>query len=67
MRPHEEEMIKKGEEVKVDEKDKESYEEIQKLIDEQEQKQREENDGPNTLSAVGGVLRTLLVTRVRKF
>ncbi|CAO3566739.1 unnamed protein product [Mortierella alpina] len=51
LRPHEEEMIKKGEEVKVDEKDKESYEEIQKLIDEQEQKQREENDGPNTLSA----------------
>ncbi len=49
-------MIKKGEEAKVDEKDKESYEEIQKLIDEQEQKEREEHDGPNTLSAVSGMV-----------
>ncbi|KAG0200954.1 hypothetical protein BGX28_006108 [Mortierella sp. GBA30] len=51
MRPHEAEMIKKGEEVKVDDKDRETFEEVQKIVEQQEQKLREENDGPVTLSA----------------
>ncbi|KAF9089225.1 hypothetical protein BGX23_006845 [Mortierella sp. AD031] len=51
LRPHEAEMLKKGEEVKVDEKDKAAFEEVQKLVAEQEQKLKEELDGPTTLSA----------------
>ncbi|KAF8936961.1 hypothetical protein BGZ58_003475 [Dissophora ornata] len=45
------EMIRKGEEVKVDEGDKQVFEEVQKIVEEQEQKIREETDGPTTLSA----------------
>jgi len=52
MRPHEAEMLKKGEEAKVDEKDKAAFEEVQKIVAEQEQKMKEEVDGPTTLSAV---------------
>ncbi|KAF9352969.1 hypothetical protein BGX26_009244, partial [Mortierella sp. AD094] len=50
-RPHEEEMIKRGEEVKVDEKDKETFEEVQKIVEEQEARIKEETDGPSSLSA----------------
>jgi hypothetical protein len=45
-------MIKKGEEVKVDESDKQIFEEVQKIVEEQEQKIKEENEGPETVSAV---------------
>ncbi|GJJ75011.1 hypothetical protein EMPS_07369 [Entomortierella parvispora] len=51
LRPHEAEMVKKGGEVKVDEKDKEAFEELQKMVEEQEKKMKEELDGPSTLSA----------------
>ncbi|KAF9375665.1 hypothetical protein BGX21_003729, partial [Mortierella sp. AD011] len=50
-RPHEEEMIKRGEEMKVDEKDKETFEEVQKIVEEQEAKIKEETDGPSSLTA----------------
>jgi len=45
-------MVKKGGEVKVDEKDKEAFEELQKMVEEQEKKMKEEIDGPSTLSPV---------------
>ncbi|KAG0206115.1 hypothetical protein BGX28_002368 [Mortierella sp. GBA30] len=51
MRPHEEEMIKKGKEAKIDDKDKEAFEGVQKIVEQQEAKRREENDGPGMLSA----------------
>ncbi|KAG0358373.1 legume-like lectin family-domain-containing protein [Gamsiella multidivaricata] len=51
LRPHEEEMIRKGEEVKVGVEDKEVFEEVQKIVEEQEAKLKEETDGPTTLSA----------------
>ncbi|KAF9569953.1 hypothetical protein EC968_002395 [Mortierella alpina] len=51
LRPHEEAMIKQGKEAKVDEKDKETYDEVQKLVEEQEAKLKEETDGPSILSA----------------
>ncbi|KAF9577153.1 hypothetical protein BGW38_007824, partial [Lunasporangiospora selenospora] len=47
LRPHEEEMVKKGGEVKVDEKDKEAFEEVQKIVEEREQKIKEEKEGPD--------------------
>lgn len=60
-------MIKKGGEIKVDESDKQVFEEVQKIVEEQEQKLREEKDGPSQLSAVRpkktGVVR--IVCRVR--
>lgn len=52
MRPHEAEMIKKGEEVKVDARDKEAFEEVQKIVESQEQKIKEETEGATPLSAV---------------
>lgn len=52
MRPHEAEMIKKGEEAKVDAKDKEAFEEVQKIVESQEQKIKEETEGSTPLSAV---------------
>ncbi|KAF9905565.1 hypothetical protein BX616_000975, partial [Lobosporangium transversale] len=51
MRPHEEEMIKKGRKVKIDEKDKETFEEVQKIVEQQEARLREDSDGANTLTA----------------
>src|SRR5689334_6326806 len=45
-------MIKKGEEAKVDEKDKAAFEEVQKIVAEQEQRLKEESDGPAALTAV---------------
>ncbi|KAF8939496.1 legume-like lectin family-domain-containing protein [Dissophora ornata] len=51
LRPHEAEMIKNGEEVKVDETDKVAFEEVQKIVEEQEAKIREETDGPSSLTA----------------
>lgn len=45
-------MVKMGEEAKVDEGDKQIFEEVQKIVEEQEQKIKEENEGPETLSAV---------------
>ncbi|KAF9273366.1 hypothetical protein BGZ68_001574 [Mortierella alpina] len=51
LRPHEEAMIKQGKEAKVDEKDKEAYDEVQKLVEKQEAKLKEETDGPSILSA----------------
>ncbi|KAF9329012.1 hypothetical protein BG006_007901 [Podila minutissima] len=51
MRPHEAEMIKKGEEAKVDAKDKEAFEEVQKIVESQEQKIKEETEGATPLSA----------------
>lgn len=45
-------MIKQGKEAKVDEKDKEAYDEVQKLVEKQEAKLKEETDGPSILSAV---------------
>ncbi|KAF9110955.1 hypothetical protein BGX27_005668 [Mortierella sp. AM989] len=50
MRPHEAEMIKKGQEVKVDEKDKQVFENVQKIVQREEQKMKEEQDGPEILS-----------------
>ncbi|KAK5808535.1 legume-like lectin family-domain-containing protein [Linnemannia elongata] len=52
LRPHEAEMLKKGQEAKVDEQDKATFEEVQKIVAEQEQKLKEWTDGPTTLSAV---------------
>ncbi|KAF9923827.1 hypothetical protein FBU30_006111 [Linnemannia zychae] len=51
LRPHEAEMKKKGEEVKIDTADQLAFEEVQKIVEEQEAKLKEETDGPNTLSA----------------
>ncbi|KAF9408102.1 hypothetical protein BGZ94_002447 [Podila epigama] len=51
LRPHEAEMIKKGEEVKVDVKDKETFEQVQKIVESEEQKMRDETEGSQTLSA----------------
>ncbi|KAF9349837.1 Protein ERGIC-53 [Mortierella sp. AD094] len=51
LRPHEAEMIKKGEKAEVDEKDRQVYEEVQKIVIEEEEKMKEEIDGPNTLTA----------------
>ncbi|KAG0235885.1 hypothetical protein BGW42_004531 [Actinomortierella wolfii] len=45
LRPHEEEMIRKGEEVKVDAADKDTFESVQKIVEEQERKMREETEG----------------------
>lgn len=45
-------MLKKGQEAKVDEQDKATFEEVQKIVAEQEQKLKEWTDGPTTLSAV---------------
>lgn len=45
-------MIKKSGEVKVDEKDKEAFEELQKMVEEQEKKMKEEIDGPTIFSPV---------------
>ncbi|KAF9109515.1 hypothetical protein BGX27_007544 [Mortierella sp. AM989] len=51
LRPHEEEMIKRGEQAKVDQSDKETFEEVQKIVEEQEAKMKEENEGPSSVSA----------------
>ncbi|KAF9205008.1 hypothetical protein BGZ49_004585 [Haplosporangium sp. Z 27] len=51
MRPNEAEMIKKGKEVKVDEKDRRVFEDVQKAVQEEEQRIQEEIDGPNTISS----------------
>ncbi|KAF9925151.1 hypothetical protein FBU30_005007 [Linnemannia zychae] len=51
LRPHEAEMIRRGEEVIVDEKDKEAYDRLQKIVTDQQQKMKEETDGPIALSA----------------
>ncbi|KAG0334138.1 hypothetical protein BG004_000540 [Podila humilis] len=51
LRPHEEEMIRKGEEVKVDEQDRDIFEEVQKLVESQEEKIKEETEGSTPLSA----------------
>ncbi|KAG0048365.1 hypothetical protein BGZ83_006670 [Gryganskiella cystojenkinii] len=51
LRPHEAEMIRKGEQAKVEIADKEAFEEVQKIVEEQEQKLKEETDGPASLSA----------------
>jgi hypothetical protein len=45
-------MIKKGQEAKVDEEDRATFEEVQKIVAEQEEKLKEWVDGPSTLSAV---------------
>ncbi|KAI9236246.1 hypothetical protein MVEG_06038 [Podila verticillata NRRL 6337] len=45
LRPHEAEMIKKSGEIKVDEKDKEVFEEVQKIVEDQELKDREHSEG----------------------
>ncbi|KAG0253560.1 hypothetical protein BG011_006305 [Mortierella polycephala] len=50
MRPREAEMIKKGEEARVNEKDKDVFEEVQKIVERQEAKIKEKTDGPGTLS-----------------
>ena len=41
-------MIKKSGEVQVDDKDKDIFEELQKMVEEQEKKLKEETDGPAT-------------------
>ncbi|KAG0044586.1 hypothetical protein BGZ83_010188 [Gryganskiella cystojenkinii] len=64
LRPHEAEMIKKSGEVKVDEKDKDIFEELQKMVEEQEIKLKEETDGPTTLSAAQ-VAQTVADTQFR--
>ncbi|KAG0305922.1 hypothetical protein BGZ98_003288 [Dissophora globulifera] len=51
LRPHEAEMIKKGGEVTIDEEDKKIFENVQKIVEEQEAIDREEIDGPSTLTA----------------
>lgn len=45
-------MLKKGQEAKVDETDRATFEEVQKLVTAQEEKIKEWVDGPSTLSAV---------------
>lgn len=45
-------MLKKGQEAKVDEQDKATFEEVQKIVAEQEQKLKEWTDGPTSLTAV---------------
>jgi hypothetical protein len=40
-------MKKKGEEVKVDQADQATFEEVQKIVEQQEAKLKEESDGPN--------------------
>ncbi|KAG0340640.1 hypothetical protein BG004_006337 [Podila humilis] len=45
LRPHEAEVIKRSGEVKVDEKDKQVFDEVQKIVEEQESKDREQADG----------------------
>ncbi|KAG0094048.1 hypothetical protein BGZ92_009256 [Podila epicladia] len=45
LRPHEAEVIKRSGEVKVDEKDKEVFEEVQKIVEDQELKEREQSEG----------------------
>lgn len=47
-------MLRKGEEAKVDEKDKEAFEEVQKIVESQEQKIKEWAEGSTPLSAVSG-------------
>ncbi|KAG0269577.1 hypothetical protein DFQ27_003040 [Actinomortierella ambigua] len=44
-RPHEEEMLRKGEEAKIDAADKDTFESVQKIVEEQERKLREETEG----------------------
>ncbi|KAG0301907.1 hypothetical protein BGZ98_007958 [Dissophora globulifera] len=50
LRPHEAEMKRKGVAVEVDAEDKETFEEVQKIVEEQEAKLKEETDGPSTPS-----------------
>ncbi|KAK3836622.1 MAG: legume-like lectin family-domain-containing protein [Linnemannia elongata] len=50
LRPHEAEMKKKGEEVKVDLADQATFEEVQKIVEEQEAKIKEETEGTGNLS-----------------
>ncbi|KAF9427026.1 hypothetical protein BGZ94_005631 [Podila epigama] len=45
LRPHEEEVIKRSGEVKVDDSDKRVFEEVQKIVEEQEEKDREQTEG----------------------
>ncbi|KAF9952096.1 hypothetical protein BGZ65_005514 [Modicella reniformis] len=64
-RPHEEAMIKKGGAVKVDETDKQVFEEVQKIVEEREQKLKEEQDGgPGSLSP-GQIVATMSDTQYR--
>ncbi|KAI1301126.1 hypothetical protein EDD11_005798 [Mortierella claussenii] len=51
LRPHEAEVIKNSGEVRVDETDKATFEEVQRIVEEQEARMKEETDGPSTLSA----------------
>ena len=51
LRPHEAEVIKKSGEIKVDDKDKEVFEEVQKIVEDQELKEREHSEG-TIISAV---------------
>ncbi|KAF9577966.1 hypothetical protein BGW38_006505 [Lunasporangiospora selenospora] len=50
LRPHEEEMIKKGKEVKVDASDKQTFEDVQRIVEEREQKIKEEKEGGYVIS-----------------
>ncbi|KAG0288589.1 hypothetical protein BGZ96_007686 [Linnemannia gamsii] len=47
LRPHEAEMKKKGEEVKVDQADQATFEAVKMIVEQQEAKLKEESDGPN--------------------
>ena len=54
-------MVRKGEEVKVESADKKAFEEVQKMVEEQEQKLKEWTDGPSTLTGVSLPCRLSLV------
>ncbi|KAF9434365.1 hypothetical protein BGZ76_008141 [Entomortierella beljakovae] len=50
LRPHEAEMIRKGQEVKVTEEDRKAFEQVQHFVQEEEDKIKEELEGPTTLT-----------------
>ncbi|KAF8932457.1 hypothetical protein BGZ47_011371 [Haplosporangium gracile] len=50
LRPHEAEMKRKGEEVKVDLADQVTFQEVQKIVQEQEAKLKEDTEGTGNLS-----------------
>lgn len=54
-------MKKKGEEVKVDLADQAAFEEVQKIVEEQEAKLKEETEGTGNLSPVSPFLALLLL------
>ncbi|KAF9391987.1 Protein ERGIC-53 [Mortierella sp. AD011] len=51
LRPREAEMNRRGEVVEVDERDRRVFEEVQRIVQDEEDKMKEEVDGPITLTA----------------